>query len=370
VHAVRESVFVGSAQSRAPAFGTNHPLAIPRVGTVMDLCAGLGWLTERDYRESPTASREQLAQFHSCDYIDALRDATRMQHVDAATRERYAIGTLENPIFPGVFSRAATAVGGSMLAAELAVAGRIVFHPAGGTHHGRPARASGFCYFNDPVFALRGLTERGLTRVLYVDLDAHHGDGVQDAVQHDERIHTVSVHESGRWPFTGAAGDRAGGRARNFPVPAGFNDTELDYLMDQALIPLSQALSPQGVVITCGTDALAGDPLSGLKLSNGALWRAVERLVALAPAAVVLGGGGYNPWTLARCWTGLWARLSSRDIPATLPTRACAILEQLACDLVDDEDVAAEWTATLVDLPRTGPVREAVRDLVRRVMEG
>jgi acetoin utilization protein AcuC len=369
-HAGRAAVFIGSAQNRGPAFGANHPLAIPRVATVMDLCASLGWLTEGDYRESPTADTEQLAQFHAPDYIDALRAAAASQQVDALTRERYAIGTMENPIFPGVFTKAATAVGGSVLAAELALAGRVAFHPAGGTHHGRPARASGFCYFNDPVFALRGFTARGLTRILYVDLDAHHGDGVQDAVQHDWRIHTISVHESGRWPFTGDAADRAAGQARNFPVPAGFNDTELEYLMDTAVLPLARALAPQGLVITCGTDALAGDPLSGLLLSNGALWRAVLQLVALAPAAVVLGGGGYNPWTLARCWSGLWARLSGRDIPTTLPAGPCAILAGLACDLVEEEDVAAHWLTTLSDAPRDGPVRVPVRDLVRRVMDG
>ena len=103
--------------------------------------------------------------------------------------------------------------------------------------------------------------------------------------------------------------------------------------------PAAQAFTPHAVVITCGTDALDGDPLSRLALSNGALWSAVERLVEPIGPAVVLGGGGYNPWTLARCWTGLWGRLSGRDIPATLPPAAQRILADLQCDLVDDEDV-------------------------------
>jgi acetoin utilization protein AcuC len=134
--------------------------------------------------------------------------------------------------------------------------------------------------------------------------------------------------------------------------------------MDQAVLPFADDLQPEAVVITCGTDALAGDPLSGLMLSNAALWRAVQALVDTAPAAVVLGGGGYNPWTLARCWAGLWAQLSGRRIPATLPARARAILEPLTCDLVDDDEIRAEWFTTLADEPRPGPVRDAVRKLV------
>jgi acetoin utilization protein AcuC len=333
---------------------------------VIDLCATLGWFAPGQFRMSPRATIEELGTFHDRDYLEALRAADAAGRVAVDVRERYAIGTSENPLFAGVFTRAATAVGGSLLAADLALEGVVSFHPAGGTHHGRPARASGFCFCNDPVFALRRLIERGLTRILYVDLDAHHGDGVQDAMCVESRVHTLSIHEAGRWPYTGAADDVGGGRARNYPVPAGCNDSELEFLMEAAVLPCAERLRPEAVVITCGTDALAGDPLSGLMLSNGALWRAVEQLVAAVPAAVVLGGGGYNPWTLARCWTGLWARLSGREIPSQLPPAARAILESLSCDLLDDEDLEPQWLTTLEDAPRPGPVRTAVRNLVAR----
>jgi acetoin utilization protein AcuC len=360
----RSAVFVGSERCRAPGFGANHPLSIPRVATVMDLCSALGWFQSVEFRSSPQASVDELCAFHDRDYVEALRLADATGRVELEARERHRIGTSENPLFPGVFARAATAVGGSMLAAKLALEGLVSFHPAGGTHHGRVDRASGFCYFNDPVFALRLLAQRGLTRILYVDLDAHHGDGVQDAMRQDHRVHTISVHEAGRWPYTGLADDRGGGRSRNYPVPAGFNDSELEFLMAEAILPYADDLQPEAVVITCGSDALAHDPLSGLMLSNGALWRAVQTLVATAPAAVVLGGGGYNPWTLARCWTGLWGLLSGREIPARLPRQAGTILDALSCDLVDDEEIRPEWLTTLVDAPREGPVRDAVRSLV------
>jgi len=143
-------------------------------------------------------------------------------------RARYHIGTLGNPLFPGLFERAAMTVSGSIMAAKLACEGYLVFHPSGGTHHGRPDRASGFCFFNDPVFAILTLLKEGRARVLYVDLDAHHGDGVEDA------------------------------------------------FLDQP--------------------------------------------------TVILGGGGYNPWTVTRYWAGLWGRLSDQEFPQRLPDQALALL--------------------------------------------
>ena len=361
-----EPLFVGSDFCRVHAFGRNHPLAIPRVSAVMQLCEALGWLDDRSFRRAPAASIERLAGFHDLRYVEALLEADASGTVQPEVRDRHHFGNLENPLFPGVFERAATAVGGSILAAELALEGRVVFHPAGGTHHGRPDRASGFCYFNDPVFAIGTLLERGAGRVLYVDLDAHHCDGVQDAFRGDGRVLMVSIHEAGRWPHTGAADDRGSGNARNLPVPAGFNDSELRCLLDEVVLPAGAAFSPDAVVITCGTDALEGDPLSRMALGNGALWHAVDGLIGLAGPAVVLGGGGYNPWTLARCWTGLWGRLSGRDIPDALPPEAQLVLADLQCDLVDDEDLKCEWFKTLADAPNEGPVRTEVRDLATR----
>lgn len=358
-----DALFVASDFCRRPGFGQHHPLSIPRVSAVLELCARLGWLDEKHLRTSRAATVAELGSFHDPDYVAALRLSDAAGRVESAIRERHGFGNFENPLFPGVFERAATAVGGSILAAELALEGRVVFHPAGGTHHGRRDRASGFCYFNDPVFAIRRLLEGGVARVLYTDLDAHHGDGVQDAFLDDPRVRVVSIHEDGRWPHSGAASDRGHGQATNLPVPAGCNDSEFAFLVDEVILPLAATFAPGAVVITCGTDALAGDPLSRMALSNGALWNAVERLIGFSGPAVVLGGGGYNPWTLARCWTGLWGRLNDREIPVVLPADAQLVLRSLVCDLIDDEDVEPSWLATLADSPRPGPVRPAVRVL-------
>lgn len=358
-------LFVGHEIYRQAAYGGNHPLAIPRVERVVDLCRKLEWLRDDEFCPSPCADESQLTRFHTPEYVAALRRAAHSGKVEADIRQRFAIGTMENPLFPGLFERASTSVGGSIRAAELSLAGRTVYHPAGGTHHGRPDRASGFCYFNDPVFAILRLLDGGIERLLYVDLDAHHGDAVQDAFRDDARVWTISVHERGRWPYTGGARDIGGGRSCNLPVPSGFHDDELRLLLDEVVLPLGRRVAPQALVLVCGADALAGDPLSSMALSNVALWSAAREIIALTPVAVVLGGGGYNPWTVTRYWTGLWATLSGRALPAELPVAARGVFDGLECDLLDAEDVSPLWRTTLADSPNHAPVRpdvEALRD--------
>ncbi|MCG8560573.1 MAG: hypothetical protein MI824_12295 [Hyphomicrobiales bacterium] len=361
-----QALFITNPVFREPAFGAHHPLAIRRHASVLDLCGHLGWLDGDRLETCPLAGRAELEAFHTPAYLDAFAEASASGRATRAVRERFGLGSRENPLFPGLHDRAAATVGGAILAARRALAGRIAYHPAGGTHHGRPDRASGFCYFNDPVFAILTLLDAGVARVLYADLDAHHGDGVEDAFATDDRVLTLSVHERDRWPFTGAA-DGNGARICNLPVPAGFNDTELAFLMDAAVLPRATRFAPEAVVVTCGADALAGDPLSRLALSNGALWEAVLALTGLAGAAVVLGGGGYNPWTVARCWSGLWGRLAGHPIPATLPAEATQMLAGLACDLVDDEEMDPHWLTTLEDARNEGAVRAEIEALARAV---
>ena len=138
---------------------------------------------------------------------------------------------------------------------------------------------------------------------------------VQDAFHDDPRVFTLSIHEAGRWPFTGVAEDRAGGAALNLPVPEGFHDDEMRWLLHQAVLPLARAFAPQAIMLQCGADAIAEDPLSRLALSNAAHRAVVAAMMPLAPRLIVLGGGGYNPWSVARCWAGAWAVLNGIPIP-------------------------------------------------------
>jgi len=359
-------VFIGSEIYRASTYGRQHPLAIPRVSTTIDLARALGWLPDERYLDSPRAGLGELARFHDRDYIAAVMRAERERRIEPEASLRFNIGRNGNPLFGEIFSRPATACGATLAAADRLLAGPgIVYSPAGGTHHGRRDRASGFCYFNDPVLGILRLLDGGLERVLYVDLDAHHADGVQDALSHDPRVLLVSVHEAGRWPFTGAAEDCGGGSARNLAVPPGFNDDELRCLLDEVILPLGQRFRPQALIVQAGADALAEDPLSRLALSNGALCGAVRALSSLATRVLVTGGGGYNPWSVARCWTGIWGTLNGEDMPDALPYAAEAVLRALVWSRSQGRNPPEHWFTTLADPPRGGPVREEVRELVR-----
>lgn len=359
-------LFIGGEIYRGSTYGPKHPLAIPRVSTVIDLSRAMGWLPDSVYLDTHVATEREIARFHTPDYIAALQRAEAAQRVDAETADRHNLGKLENPIFAEMYRRPATSVGSALQAARLLLerpAG-IVYAPASGTHHARADRASGFCYFNAPVLGILELLDHGVERVLYVDLDAHHGDGVEEAFLHDERVLTVSVHEEGRWPRTGRAEDRNGVQARNLPVPPGFNDSEMAFLTEAAILPLARAFRPQVLVIQTGADALAEDPLSLLELSNRALWDAVAALMPVAPRLLVVGGGGYNPWSVGRCWAGIWATLNGID-PATEPTpEAEAVLRALTWSRAAGRNPPPHWFTTLADERRPGPVRDVVRRMV------
>jgi len=364
--AAQRPLFIGSEIYRSSTYGRRHPLAIPRVSTVMDLSRALGWLDDDVYLDSPRATPEELARFHAPDYVAAVQAAEATQRVGDDVRERTNLGRLENPVFGEMFRRPATAVGGSLAAADRLVeawragAPATVYNPAGGTHHGRPDRASGFCYFNDPVLGILRLLDGGLTRVFYADFDAHHGDGVEAAFADDDRVLTCSVHEAGRWPMQGTESAQ-GPTFRNVAVPPGFHDDELAAVVAEVVLPLADAFAPEAVVIQGGADALAEDPLSKLSLSNRALWHAVQQTRAVAPLALVLGGGGYNPWFVARAWTGVWAGLNGIEVPARLPAPGEAVLRALRWRRAAGRNPPDHWFTTLADAPRGGPVRDEVR---------
>jgi acetoin utilization protein AcuC len=321
----------------------------------------MGWLPDAVFVAAPMASEAELARFHHPDYIAALKRAEERQVVSVEDSARFRIGIDGNPIYPEIFRRPATSAGGVMLAARLTLGGGVVHCPGGGTHHGRPDRASGFCYFNDPVLGILTWLDAGLTSIVYLDIDAHHGDGVQDAFHDDERVLTISIHEENRWPYTGASEDRAGGSARNLPVPRGFNDTEMRWLMEHAVLPLIEARRPEAILLQCGADALEDDPLAKLSLSNNAHWAVVAAIRPLSPRLVVAGGGGYNPYAVGRCWAGVWATLNDLPIPERTTPEAETVLRRLVYNRAAGRNPPEHWFTTLRDTPREGPVREAVR---------
>ena len=364
-------IMIGGEIYRNSRYGVGHPLSIERVTPVMDLTFALGWANESVYINSPIATFDMLTRYHDKKYVAAVIEAEKSQNVNDDVRELYNLGVGGNPIFPEVFTRPATAVGGAILAGQmLAENERGIIHSiAGGTHHAQKSKAYGFCFFNDVVLGILTMLDNGLERVLYVDLDAHHGDGVQDAFKNDDRVFTISIHEKDRWPRTGNLKDRASGFARNVPVPAGFNDAELEAIIVNAVVPLGLEFDPEAVVIQSGCDALSDDPQSKLELSNLGLWNAVDRIVKLAPRVLVVGGGGYNPWATARAWSGVWAILNNINPNVDLPAEAINILKSLTWHHSKGRNPPKHWFYTIADKPNFGMIREEVTIAIEEVLK-
>lgn len=360
--------FIGSEIYRHSSYGAWHPLRVPRVSTVMDLSKAMGWLPSAQFINSPRAKPAALTSFHTPEYLAALQAAEAAQSVTEEVRAQHGLGTPSNPVFAEMYRRPATSAGASLLAGELLRHGGVIYTPAGGTHHGMPDRANGFCYLNDPVLAIQSLRRNGARRIAYVDIDAHHPDGVEHAFAGDTDTLLISVHEQNRWPRTGKLTDVGVGQVYNLPVPAGLHDDEMALIRDDMILPLVLGFRPDAIVLQCGADAVTEDPQSRLTLSNNAHWAIVAALRPLAYRYLVLGGGGYNPWSVGRLWTGVWATLNGHDIPDVLPPAAQGVLGALRWDgPIRQQHPEPHWNTTLRDAPRNGAIREEVRSYVQQL---
>ncbi|SFH21442.1 acetoin utilization protein AcuC [Palleronia marisminoris] len=360
---IRPARFIGSEIYRGSSYGGAHPLRIPRVSTVMDLARALGWLPSERYLTSPRAKPAALTVWHTQDYVAALQRAEAAQAVPDEVRLRHKLGTLSNPVYPEVFRRPATAAGGTIMAAALLRDGGRIYNPGGGTHHGMPDRANGFCYLNDPVLGILNLRHAGVRRIAYVDIDAHHCDGVVAAFGDDPEVLIVSTHEERRWPFTGRIDERGAGNVWNLPLPRGTHDGDMARARDEMILPRVADHRPEAIILQCGADAIEEDPLSRLSMSNNAHRAVLQGLMPLAPRLLVLGGGGYNPWSVGRLWTGIWATLAGEEIPDRLPPEAEAVLRRLSFDhLRLGRNPPEAWFTTLADPPREGAPGAGIRE--------
>jgi len=255
-------------------YGPAHPLRMERLGLTFGLmdAYGLTRLPGTEVLPPAPAPEADLREFHTDEYLAVLRAAGAREAVPQAYR--YGLGPGDNPIWPGVYEASALACGGSILAAELVARGDVerAFAFAGGLHHAMPDRASGFCYLNDAVLAIMALRRHGL-RVAYVDIDAHHGDGVQAAFYRSADVLTISTHERGDrlFPGTGAVeeiGEGAGrGYAVNLPLNPYTDDTVYLDAFDAVVLPVLRAFDADVVVAQLGIDGHRTDPLTHLALS-------------------------------------------------------------------------------------------------------
>ena len=307
-------------------YGPHHPLRMERLGLTWRLMQAYGLTAGPGVvvRAPTPAPDGDIAVFHAPEYLSVLKAAnTGLQPPGG---EAFGLGPGDNPVFRGVWEAAQLVAAGSLLAADMVARGEVdrAFHFAGGLHHALPDRASGFCYVNDAVLAILRLREHGL-RVAYVDIDAHHGDGVQYAFYGDPSVLTISVHERGERLFPGTGfvhemgqGDAAGFSV-NLPLEA-YTDSAV-YLpaLEAVVPPLVQRFKPDVVVAQLGVDSHRSDPLTHLALDVQGFGQALDRIVSLAPRLVALGGGGYDLRNVARMWTLAWARLNGVALPDTLP---------------------------------------------------
>jgi acetoin utilization protein AcuC len=172
----------------------------------------------------------------------------------------------------------------------------------------------------------------------------------------------ISTHEENRWPRTGALSDQGVGQVWNVPLPAGVADDVAAFVRDEVILPVVQAFRPDAIVLQCGADAVLEDPQSRMAWSNQAHWAIVSVLKSMSPRYLVLGGGGYNPWSVGRCWTGVWATLNDYEVPDILPPAAQDVLRALTWDGQRRINVPpADWLETIADVPRPGVISDDVR---------
>jgi acetoin utilization protein AcuC len=278
------------------------------------------------------ATEAELATFHTREYIEVVRRLSRGE--TGLNSARYGFGPGDNPIFSGMFESEGLKVGAALVAAELLLNDEVdvAFSFAGGLHHAGRDFASGFCVFGDGAIAIRRMLAAGW-RVVYIDIDAHHGDGVQAAFYDDDRVLTISFHESGRYLFPGTGftreiGEGAGrGFSVNVPLAPYTDDETFVWAFDQVTPSLVERFKPDVVVAQLGVDAHWRDPLTHLALTTHGFEALFRRISQLSPRLLAVGGGGYDRSVVPRAWTLAWGVLSGQSFANALPEAVAAAYE-------------------------------------------
>lgn len=329
------SAFFVSDQYARFDYGAAHPMRIGRLPLTVEVAAAYGLLDGPGIRVLPAtiAPDEDLRRFHRPEYLAALQRASAGEAGWGLLR--WGLGSGDNPTFPNLYEYSALLTGATLSAGRLVEAGevRVAFNIAGGLHHAAPDRASGFCYVNDAAVLIAELLARG-RRIAYVDIDAHHGDGVQFGFYDTDRVLTISLHETGETLFPGTGfpketGTGAGeGFSVNVPLAPGTDDEIFLWALEAVVPPLLRAYAPDLLVTQLGIDTHRTDPLAHLGLTIQGFRRAVEILRDCDLPWVALGGGGYDLGNVPRAWTAAWAVMTGREIPDLLPDAARRALQE------------------------------------------
>ena len=324
----------------------DHPMRPVRLQHTYDLLEAYGAFRDEGVVTPRAATVEELASFHTREYIEAVGRFSRNESLHDMARFNFSLMG-DNPIYPGIYEAAALSTGATMVAAEMIAEGRTrtAFNISGGLHHAAAGHASGFCVFNDPVVAINYFLGRGM-KIAYVDIDAHHGDGVQDAFYDTDAVLTISTHESGQFLFPGTGfaeeiGTGAGrGYAVNVPLFPYTGDEAYLWAFREVVIPLIRAFEPDVLVTQLGIDTHLRDPITHLRLTSRAFTGAVRAFSELGLPWLATGGGGYDLGAVARCWTLAYGVMVSEEWGQEIPSEYAA--EHGEGELRDEEPPSLE----------------------------
>lgn len=318
--ATGKAVFVHSERLDELSYPPGCPFNTSRAGRLKKVLYNMGLLlgADREIVAPEPAELKDLLRIHTEKYLDALQQAAEGNN--GVEMLFMGIGTGDCPVFPDMYAYPVLACGATLKAAQLILDGsaRVAFNPSGGFHHAGPELAAGFCYINDVAIACHVLAEAG-KRVLYLDIDVHCGDGVANAFYDRSDVMTISFHESGKTLFPGTGfEDEIGqgdgkGYCVNVPLPAGMYDQAYLRVFDDIARPLIKAYNPDVIVLEFGADALAGDPLAHLRLTNNTYADVIQTLLTFGKPILMTGGGGYHIENTVRAWALGWSVLSGAD---------------------------------------------------------
>lgn len=322
----QDSVFVYSEDLLNYKFGKNHPFNQIRLKLTLDLLKNINAIDDCHIIPPRQASDEELHLIHDPNYVNAVKLAGRGQLPEESC-ENYGLGTEDTPIFPNMHEASSFLVGGTLAAVDAVMSGRAkhALHLGGGLHHGFRGKASGFCIYNDNSVAIKYMQEKYKARVLYVDTDAHHGDGVQWSFYDDPDVCTLSIHETGRYlfPGTGNINERGQGKGYGFsfniPVDAFTEDDSWLHAYRTAFREVAEFFKPDVILTQNGADAHYLDPLTHLS-STIKIYREIPKLAhELAHEYcggkwIAVGGGGYDIWRVVpRAWAMVWLEMTENS---------------------------------------------------------
>lgn len=307
-------------------FNSDHPFNQFRITLTIDLLKKINALTSHQICSPRIATEEELYLIHDPDYVNAVKLAGQGQ-ISEEVAENFGIGTEDNPIFPNMHEATSLQVGGTLTAVDLVMSGAVdhALHLGGGLHHGFRGKASGFCIYNDCSVAIKYLQKKYQARVLYVDTDAHHGDGVQFSFYDDPNVCTLSIHETGRYlfPGTGNINERGHGKGYGFsfniPIDAFTEDDSFLDTYTSAIREVAEFFKPDVILTQNGADAHYFDPLTHLSATMKS-YRTIPKIAHQIAHQycegrwIAVGGGGYDIWRVVpRAWALIWLEMTENS---------------------------------------------------------